>query len=112
MAEETLCCLPIISFQYFVFSEPKLSVLLLKLSVSKPLMIFPVFDSPHINILLSLISLPTSGIPSQCLFSLLIFKFRYVLSVFPFLLRLAYQAVAFQELFDVGEVLYIFYKPC
>ena len=64
----------IVSFQYFVFSEPKLSVLLLKLSVSKPLMIFPVFDSPHINILLSLISLPTSGIPSQCLFSLLIFK--------------------------------------
>lgn len=45
-------------------------------------------------------------------FSLLIFKFRYVWSMFPFHLLLAYQAVVFEELFDAGEVLYIFYKPC
>lgn len=32
--------------------------------------------------------------------------------MFPFHLHLAYQAVVFEEFFDVGEVLYIFYKPC
>lgn len=43
--------------------------------------------------------------------SLLIFKVRCIFSVFQFLLHLAYQAIIFEELFDVGGVLYIFYKP-